>query len=139
MSDSIQVKFSRAEVFFYEPFFDQFKNSPRGEIGDHIEQRAGRAILLAAKRQVGVRTGMLKETIRMTHVRVGLTQELRIGSDYHIALLHHEGTRPHSITPNGPHMLRFTSKGRVVYSRHVNHPGTRPNRYLSDNLYLAYV
>ena len=31
----------------------------------------------------------------------------------------------------------FASKGNVIYTTSVNHPGTKPNRYLTDNLYLA--
>jgi hypothetical protein len=95
----------------------------------------GRLVVLAAKRQVGVDTGALKGSIRMLHTRNAAGQYLKIGSDNKIALLHHKGSRPHLITPRAQHgMLRFHSGGRVIYSRQVMHPGTRPNRYLTDNL-----
>lgn len=45
------------------------------------------------------------------------------------------GTRPHRIRPrrrNG--VLRFTVGGQVVYARLVNHPGTKPNRFMIEAL-----
>lgn len=117
---------------------DTFLNSPRGEVGRELVKR-GRLIVRAAKRDVGVDTGKLRESIYMIHSRVGAYQQIWIGSDSDIALMHHEGTRPHAINARGPQMMRFSSQGRMVYTRHVNHPGTRPNNFLSDNLRLAYL
>lgn len=128
----------RNPVTFYEPQFDIFKNSPNGEIGDHLKIR-GRAIVVAAKRQVGKDTGQLEREIEMIHQRPGLYQQLWIGAHDDIAYLHHEGTRPHDIVARNAQFLRFTSRGRVVVTKHVNHPGTKPNRYLSDNLDLAFI
>ncbi|MGW2100356.1 hypothetical protein ACWCPX_22160 [Streptomyces olivaceoviridis] len=48
------------------------------------------------------------------------------------------GTRPHLITPrrrNG--VLRFEVDGRVVFTRRVRHPGTRPNDYLGRAMRLG--
>jgi len=48
------------------------------------------------------------------------------------------GTRPHLIRPrrrNG--FLRFEVNGRVVYSRLVRHPGTKPNDFLGKALRLG--
>jgi hypothetical protein len=51
------------------------------------------------------------------------------------ALIHHEGSKPHIIMPRRATMLRFVGRtGQVVFARRVNHPGTKPNRYLADNL-----
>lgn len=128
-----------SKVKFYEPAFDQFKNAPRGEIGVNLEKKIGRPIVIAAKRQVGKDTNKLRDSIYLIHERVGMYQQIRIGSDDNIALIHHEGARPHEIRARQAQMLRFSSKGRMVYARSVQHPGTKPNRYLSDNLYLAYA
>lgn len=117
---------------------DHFLNDPDGDVGQSLKKR-GRIVVAAAKRQVGVDTGALRESIRMIHTRIGPYQEIHIGSDNDIALIHHEGTRPHDIVPNGPNLMRFQSRGRIVYSAHVLHPGTKPNRFLSDNLPLAIV
>jgi hypothetical protein len=117
---------------------DTFLNSPRGEVGRELK-KIGFRIQIAAKGQVGKDTGDLMRSIVVIHERIGLYQQIRIGSDNEIAFIHHEGTRPHTITARGDKPLRFSSNGRMVYTRSVNHPGTLPNRYLSDNLKLAYI
>lgn len=110
--------------------------SDDGEVMSDLKRR-GRLILMASKRQVGVDTGELKESGHLeTHRRWG-NPEVWVEYDNEIALLHHEGTRPHAIEARGPKMLRYSSRGRIAYARRVEHPGTEPNRYLSDNLYLA--
>ena len=115
---------------------DIMLNSPRGEVGRHMT-KIGLKIVTAAKAQVGVKTGALRDSIHM-RLRRGVLGGLRleVGSPLSYALMHHEGTRPHVILPQRRTVLRFTSQSRIVYSREVKHPGTRPNKYLSDNLYL---
>ena len=107
-----------------------------GDFGRFLASRAA-AIVIAAKVQAPVKTGMLKASIRVhSHTRTSYGQAVKVGSDLSYALYVHEGTRPHVIIAKPGKMLRFTSKGRVVYSREVVHPGIKPNRYLSDNLEL---
>ena len=117
---------------------DSFLNSPRGEVGREMK-KIGFRIQLAAKAQVGKDTGDLMRSIGMIHERIGLFQQVHIGSNDEIAYIHHEGTRPHTISARNGKALRFSNNGRMVYTRSVNHPGTLPNRYLSDNLKLAYI
>lgn len=138
MPGSFEFAFSRNSLVLYKPVLDNMLNDPRGSVGTHLRTR-GALIVLAAKRQVGVDTGALRQSIKMTHSRNGRGQYIWIGSENHIALAHHEGTRPHIITPRNHEVLRFSAGGRVIYSRVVMHPGTRPNRYLSDNLILVRV
>lgn len=123
---------------FSKEDFDFYLNDPRGEVGREMRKIAFR-IVIAAKAQVGKDTGELMKSIEFVHERIGMYQQLRIGSDNEIALIHHDGTRPHTINARNAQFLRFSSNGRMVYTRSVNHPGTAPNRYLSDNLKLAYV
>jgi hypothetical protein len=99
-----------------------------------------------AKRRVGVyrprpggprrsrRPGTLRDSIvkRMADENGGLV--VYVGSSDPIALIHHEGTVPHRIEGN-PWLVFWSDRvGRVVFARAVNHPGTRPNRYLVDAL-----
>jgi hypothetical protein len=70
----------------------------------------------------------------MKHLANANGQYLWIGSNKNYAYIHHEGTRPHIITPTKAKALRFTSGRRVIYTRMVKHPGTKPNRYLSNQL-----
>lgn len=125
-----------AVVRFRERQLDTFLNAPNGAVGRYLH-RKGEAVLLAAKRQVGVRTGALRSSLHMRHFRDSRGQYLRIGSPLDYALAHHEGTKPHFIRPRGRGgVLVFQTRGRVVVTHLVRHPGTRPNRYLTDNLRL---
>lgn len=118
--------------------------SEDGDVGKDMTRR-GTRVQLAAKRQVGKDTHMLERSIVKRFGRggpggAGLRGDLimTVGSDRSYALLHHEGTRPHIIQPRHPNgVLRFVKDGRVIFAKMVRHPGTRPNRYLSDNLPLA--
>lgn len=123
------------KVIFRKKSLDFLLNDPYGPVGRHLFVR-GRAIMAAAKAQVGVSTGRLKNSIHMRQTRHPLGQEMQIGSPLSYALAHHEGTKPHIITPDRAQALRFTSGSRIVYSRLVRHPGTKPNKFLADNLYL---
>lgn len=122
-----------AKVIFYEPVLERFLNSPSGEVGRWLKKK-GLLIMAGAKAQVGVRTGALRASIHMRHLRDPRGQYIKIGSELPYARMHHEGTRPHIIRPNNQKMLRFVTRGQVVYTHMVRHPGTRPNRYLTDNM-----
>jgi hypothetical protein len=123
--------------------WDKEFNSPTGMVGRDLRQRA-RRVERAAKVQVGKDTRNLHRLIRTEMHRgpfgpvaeVGAMVEPGIGYAY----WHHEGTRPHLISAQPRHLLRFSSgNGAQVYRHTIRHPGTRPNRYLSDNLPLAVI
>jgi hypothetical protein len=107
--------------------------STQGMVGEDIRRRSALEMLMA-KIQVGKDTGELSRSISFT-----VSSDFRgvvglIGSDNRIALLHHEGTKPHIIVPRIKQTLRFEHHGKIVYAKLVHHPGTKPNRYLTDNL-----
>jgi hypothetical protein len=114
----------------------QVLKSPVGEVGLHMKN-IGRKIQIGAIMQAGFRTGMLKLSIGVSQSTTPTGQEVRVGSSVPHALVHHEGTRPHRITGRNGGMLRFAKQGRIVYARSVMHPGTRPNKYLSDQLWVV--
>jgi hypothetical protein len=122
-------------VVFRPAELDTLLNAPGGTVGRHLAS-VGRSIVAAAKGQVGVDTGRLKASIHMRHSRSGIGQYIEVGSPLKHALVHHEGSRPHLIVPNRSQVLRFTAGSRVIYTHTVRHPGTRPNRYLTDHLHL---
>jgi hypothetical protein len=123
-----------AKVYFY-PSMDYMLKSPSGDVGKYLH-RKGLLIKAAAQRQVGVQTGALRQSIHMRHLKDTRGQYVRIGSPLSYAYMHHEGTRPHLIKPKNSQVLRFYTKGQLVITHLVRHPGTKPNRYLSDNLKL---
>lgn len=125
---------------------DKLLKSPEGVVGKSLKRRAT-GVQKLAKIQVGVDTGALKRSITVyPHKRTSYGQKIKVGSPLPYALLHHDGSPPHVITPKPPNtVLRFpdrrsgSKKGAVVYSVKVNHPGTKPNRYLMDNLSIVRV
>jgi len=86
------------------------------------------------------RPGTLRDSIVVRLARGGRWGVAAIvGSNDPIALWHHEGTVPHRIVPVRKKWLRFYWKrvGAVVYLKGVNHPGTKPNRFLTNALPAA--
>lgn len=47
------------------------------------------------------------------------------------------GTPPHPIFPSRKKVLRFTVGGRIVYTKRVDHPGTKPNNFLWKSVLMA--
>jgi hypothetical protein len=122
------MKFEKNEAGWHEEF-----ETTTGMVGKDVRNRSA-ILTLLAKIQVGKKTGQLSTSIGYTlsadHNGVIGT----VGSGNEIALLHHEGTKPHVILPRTKKTLRFVSHGKIVYAKMVIHPGTKPNRYLTDNL-----
>jgi hypothetical protein len=124
---------------------DKLLNQPTGDTGRFLRKKAER-LRDAARRQAGVNTGRLRRSIRVYgHRRSAVGQQIQVGSSVPYALMHHEGTKPHIITPNNHRFLKFKPKGvskagwnvladGSVLARKVRHPGTKPNRYLSDSV-----
>lgn len=121
-----------------EPVFQHVFESKDGTVGKDLDERALR-VVRAAKAQAGVDTGGLKASIRRYWTRSsGKKLTVAVGSNRKIAELHHEGTKPHVIRARNAKALRYQgSNGEIVFAKSVNHPGTKPNRYLTDNLGLA--
>lgn len=80
------------------------------------------------------RPGQLRDSIVKRLVERGTEVVMQVGSEDPIALWHHEGTQPHVITPRKAPRLVFWQAGGVRYALIVHHPGTRPNRFLTDAL-----
>lgn len=85
--------------------------------------------------------GNLRYSIVKRLVRDGSNElpTMLVGSDNPIALLHHEGSRPHVIRARRARYLAFYPGpgAPLVFRRSVKHPGTQKNEYLVQNLPLA--
>lgn len=96
-----------------------------------IARETTREVAFSAQREVPVDTGHLATTQRW-NVEAdinGATGTVRYTADYSMAV--HSGARPHSITPRNPAgALRFRVGGRLIITKHVNHPGNRGNPWL---------
>lgn len=124
------------KLVIYKPILNFELNDPRGMVGNHMHA-LGRKIMVGAKAQVGVKTGRLRDSIYMEHRGIPYKgQTLKIGSGLSYAYMHHQGTRPHIITPKEGNAgaLVFRKNSRIIYTKQVLHPGTKANRYLSDQL-----
>lgn len=124
-------------IVWRRPQLDFMLNNPAGEVGRWMAGK-GLRVLVAARAQVGVQTGALRMSLRMEHNRSTRGQFMKIGSPLSYAHLHHEGTRPHVILPVRAQLLVFVSKGTLVRTNRVNHPGTKPNRYLTDPMHMIF-
>ena len=113
---------------------DHMLKSPNGMVGSYLKQR-GAALRVLASRQVGTKTYRLKRSITSI-LKTNSSGELmvQVGSDSPIAFIHHNGTKPHTIKPRFKRALRFQQHGKIVFASVVKHPGTKPNKYLTDNL-----
>ncbi len=86
------------------------------------------------------RPGTLRDSIVTRLARGGPNGVAAIvGSNDPIALWHHEGTVAHVIVPRRRKWLWFYWRriGAEVFAKRVNHPGTQPNRYLTNALPAA--
>ena len=130
----INMTLALGKVKIYEPILYRELNLPGGVTWRYMEKLGGR-IVRGARVQAGYRTGALKKSIHMSHAAGAGGQYLWIGSNLHYAYMHHEGTRPHIILPKeAGGALVFTRGARMIRTAVVHHPGTKPNRYLSDQL-----
>jgi len=93
----------------------------------------GRRFVAIAREEAPKKTGKFASGIRFrTYVqgdRVGFTSSTPQPLGKFII----EGTKPHAIEPKGPgYPLRFFWEkiGKVVFTYHVNHPGTKPNPFI---------
>lgn len=79
-------------------------------------------------RTVPVKTGRLKRSRRVRISTTGSRFSATVEYTQPYGEMLDQGTRPHVIRPRRARVLRFVSGGRVVYTRRVNHPGTRKHR-----------
>jgi hypothetical protein len=125
-------------VVFNEPAFRREFQSWEGDVGQWLSSKT-ESLEVLAKGSAGVDTGRLIAEIRTARdqttggdleARVGANPDVDLGIGY--GYWNHEGTFPHEIRPRRPGgVLRFRSRGMVVYATKVNHPGTKATKYLT--------
>lgn len=113
--------------------WDHVLRAKDGVVGHYMEDKSVELVMLA-KLQVGKKTLALMNSINYRLESGGDGLKSTVYSDNSVAFMHHEGTRPHDIQARPGKTMRFEHRGRIVYAKLVHHPGTKPNRYLTDNL-----
>lgn len=128
------LHFTLTKLVLYKPVLQFELRSNYGMVGKYMH-KVGNRVAQRARRQVGVQTGRLRASIRFSHIKIAGEAAVKVGAYTPYARMHHDGTRPHIITPNKPGgSLVFMKGSRIVRTPIVRHPGTRPNRYLTDQL-----
>lgn len=132
------LKFELTDIKIDQASLFSLLQSQRGPVAAHIRE-VGRKTVVGAKALSGVKTGRLKRSIKMTRDRSTPGEyAVLVGSDVRHALVHHQGARPHTITPKRPGgYLRFRRGTQIVYTRSVRHPGHSANKYLTNALRAA--
>lgn len=83
--------------------------------------------------------GNLRDHIVKRFISKGGKPVMLVGVEHvSYALGVHEGTRPHGIDArNAPFLVFVGRDGGIVHTKHVDHPGNRPNRFLVRALRAA--
>lgn len=137
----------------FDGFDEAFRNIEKLKNMDVIIGRAlldtGHEVQADAKRNCPVDTGRLRSSITTKQTALN---EVLVGTNVEYAPDVEFGTKPHIITPKTKKVLRFeiiterkTSKSgrplkrprkekKVVFTRRVKHPGTKPHPYLRPAL-----
>lgn len=105
-------------------------------VGDEVKHRARGRVGVSDPAQRMTRSGgaqHLRDAIVKRLVSDSRGFAVWVGAELDHAHLHHEGTDAHPIEPVRAKALRFRGPGgMVIFATRVEHPGTRPNRYLTD-------
>ena len=82
-----------------------------------------------AEQLTPVRTGLMRQSWYVTE-QSDLNSALSNRAPYFLYFI--EGTSPHEIRPRFASVLRFQSGTDVVFTKLVNHPGTKPSDLLEQ-------
>lgn len=84
------------------------------------------------------RTGALQRATNYRVIRTSGGRILRIENPKEYAATIDTGSRAHKITAKNAPFLRFKIKGRWIRTKSVNHPGTKPYKFLFNATDAAY-
>lgn len=110
------------------------------ELVKDMRQAAAHASQVATRQMkavVPVKSGDLQKSIepRLRSTHTGAAGEINVGEDY--ASYVKDGTKPHMIVAKNLGVggtLRFEIGGRTIFRRSVNHPGTKPNDFVTPGV-----
>lgn len=106
-----------------------------GGMVDVWTQDQAQSVARVARRLAPTRTGRLRNSIvarRARDISGRFISGYEVTATAPYSAFVHQGTRPHTILPRRASVLRFNVGGAVVFTRRVNHPGTRPQPFLTD-------
>lgn len=110
----------------------------RGLEDANLVKREAQRTAPVAKPEPGSRRtrtpGTLRDSIVVRVLAEADGPRFQVGTSDPVGLWVMEGTVPHTITGNPLLVFYWAKVGTVVAFRQVNHPGTRPNRFLVEAL-----
>jgi len=137
---------SSVRVVIHPAGYNHVFKSRTGPIGKDFERRC-ELLAAHAREQIGVDSGRAKASIGVDYHKTAsgdLAAHIGVnpsGRTVGYAIFHHEGTDAHRIpkrgSTGGP-VLRFSAGGATLFRTSVRHPGTKANRFLSDNVRRAF-
>ena len=97
----------------------------------HLADEQGPIILEELRRQVPDASGRLKRSLFYTRESaIGVVRmKFQTKTPYFPYVIH--GTRPHTIQAVAARSLHFIWNGSDFFAKSVNHPGTRPNDFVT--------
>lgn len=111
-------------------------DEPGGMVYRHMDETTERVAEKArelAPRDTGTLANSIKVTYEANKGRGG--SRWYIVADTPYAKYVGRGTGPHPIEPKNKGILKFPVKGgTIVYTRSVQHPGTKPNNFMQEAL-----
>jgi hypothetical protein len=124
-----------AQVNIDQAALRRMLRSPDGMVGLETKRRAD-LVAAEARRQA---RGSMKDQIPAPHVVSRTPGPAADVISMHFATVWVvKGTRPHVIRPRPPKKaLRFTTGGRIVFAKRVNHPGNAARDFLNAALRQA--
>lgn len=102
-----------------------------GLVDRNLRQRAARVVAQARADGPGSMGPRVMDAVISER---GNSLSAKIHSPHPATLYVVNGTRPHQIRPVRARALRFTTGGRIVFAKLVNHPGTKPDDFLNKAL-----
>lgn len=84
------------------------------------------------------RTHRLEKSTRHRVVRTRSSHIVRLSNAVRYAPFLEFGTKPHVIAARRAKALRFTVRGQTLFRKSVNHPGTKPYKFLWRATNAAY-
>jgi hypothetical protein len=116
-------------------------HAENGPVGRDMRRR-GERVLARAKELVGIDTGRLHNSLRLSNATVGGERAVTVWTPVRYARFHHDGTgifgrsgRP--IRPKNARALRFKPRGSSAFVFAASVRGSRPNPFMREALLAA--
>lgn len=125
----VQLSITFQNIDQLQKLFTEAPTIALTEFGKALDNVSQRVLTEAIANAPQGKTGALKASItRSGNAQSGYN--ISVGASYGIYV--DLGTKPHTIVPKNGSFLAFQSGGGWVFTKRVNHPGTRATHFFTD-------